>query len=84
MNAINKALTKASASAKEPADNEKAPPTTIGRKEANNLFIRMLYLGGSGEWSNEVGFKGSIPKEEVPRLDLKRIGKAIVSLPSAS
>jgi hypothetical protein len=38
----------------------------------------MLYLGGSGEWSKEVGFKGSIPKVEDLRLELKRIGKAIV------
>ncbi len=38
----------------------------------------MLYLGGSGEWSKELGFKGSIPKVEDLRLELKRIGKAIV------
>ena len=38
----------------------------------------MLYLGGTREWLKEVGFKGSIPKVEDLRLELKRIGKAIV------
>ncbi len=76
--AVNKSLAKASASAKEPASKEKAPPALIDRKEAKNLFIRMLYPGGTGEWSKEVGFKGSIPKVENLRLELKRIGKSIV------
>jgi hypothetical protein len=75
---VNKSLAKASASAEEPAGKEKAPPAPIGRKEAKNLFIWMLYLGGTGEGSKEVGFKGSIPKVEDLRLELKRIGKAIV------
>jgi hypothetical protein len=38
----------------------------------------MLYLGGSGEWSKEVGFKGLISKVEDLTLELKRIGKAVV------
>jgi hypothetical protein len=38
----------------------------------------MLYLGGSAEWFKEVRFKGSIPKVEELRKELKRIGNAIV------
>ena len=78
INTVNKSLAKASASAEEPTRKEKAPPALIGRKEAENLFIRMLYLGGSWAWSKEVRFKGSIPKVGDLRLELKRIGKAIV------
>ena len=49
INTVNKSLAKASSSAEEPADKEKAPLAPIGRKEAKNLFIRMFYLGGTGE-----------------------------------
>ena len=38
----------------------------------------MLYLGGSAKRFKEVGFKGSIPKVEELRKELKRIGTAIV------
>jgi hypothetical protein len=78
INTVNKFLAKASASAEEPASKKKAPPALNDTKGANNLFIRILYLGGTGEWSKEVGFKGSIPKVEDLRLELKRIGKGIV------
>ena len=51
INTVNRAIDKASVSADEPAGKDKAPPAFVGRKEAKNLFIRMLYLGGSGKWS---------------------------------
>ncbi len=84
LNTVNKALANASASAEEPASREKAPPTHIGRKKAENLFIWMLVLGGFGEWSKDVGYIGSIPKVDGLRLELKRIEKPSSSTSGAS
>ncbi len=78
VNIVNKVLYIASASPKHPGSKEQAPPALLGRKEAKNLLIRMLYLGNPDYWSKEVGYKGSIPKFEELRVELKRIENAIV------
>jgi hypothetical protein len=38
----------------------------------------MFFLGGSWEWSKEIGYKSSFPKVKELKEELKRVGKAVV------
>ena len=58
-------------------DSKAAAPNPIGRTEAKNLFIRVMYLGNPRKWYKDHAFNGTIPKVEDLANEMKRIGKVI-------